>query len=392
MNWIDMKIDNGLLTVLLRERIDSSNAGAVEAEIEEVRTQAHTAMTLDAENLQYISSAGLRVILRLRKNEPTLTLINASSEVYDILDMTGFTEMMPVSKAFRRIMVDGCEIIGQGANGQVFRIDPDTIVKVYRDPDSLPDIKRERELARRAFVLGIPTAIPYDVVKVGQGYGSVFELLNAKSFAQLIRSEPEHLEDYIELSVNLLKRIHSTEVRSGEMPDMREVAIGWARFLVDYLPEGDGEKLVRLVEEIPTDYHMMHGDYHQKNIMMQNGEALLIDMDTLCYGNPVFELASMFNAYVGFSSLDPTAVERFLGLTAETARRIWRRSLELYVGTTDAGRLDEVERKAKLLGYTRLMRRLIRRRGLETPEGRAEIEFYRSSIIDLLTQVDRLAY
>ena len=53
-------------------------------------------------------------------------------------------------------------MLGEGANGKVYRYDSDTIVKVYKDSVSLEDIKRERELARTAFILGIPTAIPYD--------------------------------------------------------------------------------------------------------------------------------------------------------------------------------------------------------------------------------------
>lgn len=140
----------------------------------------------DLENLEYISSAGLRVLLRVRKAEPTLRLVNVSPDVYEILDMTGFAEIIPTEKAYRRLSVDGCEVIGRGANGEVYRLDNDTIIKVYLNPDSLPDIQRERELARKAFVLDIPTAIPYDVVKVGSSYGSVFELLNAQSFAKLI--------------------------------------------------------------------------------------------------------------------------------------------------------------------------------------------------------------
>lgn len=56
---------------------------------------------MDAEKLDYISSAGLRVILRLRKNEAGLRIIHAQSSVYEILEMTGFTEMMPVEKAYR---------------------------------------------------------------------------------------------------------------------------------------------------------------------------------------------------------------------------------------------------------------------------------------------------
>ena len=393
MDSLNASVENGVLTVFLQGRVDSTNAPQTEAALEKSRQEnTYSSIVLDVEDLEYISSAGLRVILRLRKNEPTLSIVNASSEVYEIFDMTGFSEMIPVSKAYRKLSVDGCEVIGQGANGKVYRYDPDTIVKVYFNSDALPDIQRERELARRAFVLGIPTAIPYDIVRVGDGYGSVFELLNAKSFAKLIAAEPENIDKYVGLYVELLKKIHSTVVKAEDMPDQRQVVIGWAKFVKNYLPEPKGDKLVRLVEAVPVDHHMMHGDYHIKNVMMQNGEVLLIDMDTLCQGHPVFELASVFNAYVGFSELDNSISQSFLGISHETAVSIWKKTLPLYLETTDEDRIADVERKSMLVGYTRLMRRLIRRGGLENEQGKQEIELYRNRIIDLLDKVDTLTF
>ena len=62
---------------------------------------------------------------------------------------------------------------------ELYRYDDETIVKTYFAKDALPEIKQERENARRAFVLGINTAIPYGIVRVGDGYGTVTELLNA---------------------------------------------------------------------------------------------------------------------------------------------------------------------------------------------------------------------
>jgi predicted Ser/Thr protein kinase len=159
--------------------------------------------------------------------------------------MTGFSEMIPVEKAYRVLSVEGCEAIGQGANGKVYRIDADTIIKVYNNPDSLPDIKRERELARKAFVKGIPTAIPYDVVKVGNGYGSVFELLSAKSFSKLLMEDPSKIDEIVKMFIDLLKKIHNTNVEPGEMPDKRAVYLDYAHFLIDYLPKDQADKLTR---------------------------------------------------------------------------------------------------------------------------------------------------
>ncbi|MBQ0084374.1 MAG: anti-sigma factor antagonist [Clostridiales bacterium] len=386
-------VDSNVLTVFLEGRIDSSNAQANGDEIEKILNEnPHESVILDADSLEYISSAGLRVILKTRKAEPTLKIVNASSEVYDIFEMTGFTEMIPVSKAYRKLSVEGCEVIGQGANGKVYRLDPDTIIKVYYNPDSLPDIHRERELARKAFVLGIPTAIPYDVVRVGNSYGSVFELLNAKSFAKLIKAEPENLDKYVELYVDLLKKIHSTELKDGEMPDMKAVALNWASFLKDYLPEDQFNKLYSLVEAVPKDNHMMHGDYHIKNVMMQNGEVLLIDMDTLCMGHPVFEMASVYLAYCGYSENDHSISESFMGIPHETAVEIWKKTLRLYFETDDEAKLKEYEDKAMVVGYTRMMRRTIRRNGFETELGRKDIETCKQHLAELLARVDTLEF
>ncbi len=393
MGNINFKKEGDRLTVALIGHIDSANAGDVEKEIREILdAEKPSDLVLDADQLNYISSAGLRIILRLRKEYADLKIINVSSDVYEIFDMTGFTEMMDISKAYRVLSVDGCEVIGQGANGKVYRIDPDTVVKVYFNPDALPEIHRERELARAAFILGIPTAIPYDVVRVGEGYGSVFELLNAKSFAKLLINKEKPLEEVAAMSVDLLKQIHSTKIKPGTMPDMKAVALDWADFLKDYLPEDKWAKLHKLVADVPEDMHMMHGDYHIKNVMLQNGEVLLIDMDTLCHGHPVFELASVYNAYQGYSDVDHQVVQDFIGLPYETARKFWKETLRLYLDGADEETMRSVEEKAMLIGYTRIMRRRIRRNGFDTEEGRIEIENAKKHILELVDKLDTLTF
>ena len=383
-----------VLTIRFEGKIDSLNAPEIEAEINQAR-QNHPAKTiiLDCDKLEYTTSAGLRVILRIKQEADDTRLINVHPEVYDIFDMTGFTDMMHVEKAYRVISVEGCEVIGQGANGKIYRIDRDTIVKVYLNEDALEEIHRQRELARAAFVLGIPTAIPFDVVRIESGgYGSVFELLNATSYAKLLISGEKTIYEVAEMSIKMLKLIHSKVVKPGSMPDMRAVALDWAEFLKDYLPEELFSKLYSLIEAVPTDFHMMHGDYHLKNVMLQNGESLLIDMDTLCYGHPIFELASMYNAYCGYAALDHSVDKQFLGIDYTTACAFWRKSLELYLGTTDEAVLKQVEDKAKIIGYTRIMRRRIRRDGMSTESGRAEIENCRAVLTDLLPKTDTLLF
>lgn len=390
---MNFKTESGTLTIYLEGRIDSGNVDAVSAELDGVISgNPAERLVLDADELQYISSAGLRMILRLRKENATLKIINANSEVYEIFDMTGFTEMLDIEKAYRKMSVEGCKVIGQGANGKVYRLDDEIIIKVYFNSDALPDIQRERELARKAFVLGIPTAIPFDIVRVDGSYGSVFELLNADSFAELMAKEPENVGKYTDLYVDLLKKIHSTEVKKTDMPDMKAVALNWATFLKDYLSADKYEKLYSLIENVPERTTMLHGDYHIKNVMMQNGEVLLIDMDTLCYGDPVFEFASIYLAYIGYAEMDHEIVKNFIGIDYETACGIWENTLKLYFGTEDEAVLREYSDKARIVGYTRLIRRNIRRGALETEKGRAEIENAKKQLCELLDRVESLKF
>jgi uncharacterized protein (TIGR02172 family) len=372
-------------------RVDASNAALAEERILAIKQENEGKHTvIDADNLEYISSAGLRVILKLRKEEPKLAIINVSPEVYDVFDMTGFTDMITVEKAYKRMSVEGCEFIAKGANGAVYRYDDETIVKTYYSKDALPEIQQERESARKAFVLGINTAIPYGIVRVGEGYGTVTELLNAVNVTKLLCDDPVNIEKPVEYYVDLLKSIHAVEAEEGDFPDMRETALDWARFVANYIPEAQGKKLLAMIEAIPKQNTLLHGDYHTNNIMIQNREPLLIDLDTLCVGHPIFELGSMYNAFLGFSELDHSVIKDFMGYDRDTSKRFWNMSLQKYLGTSDEELCREVENKARVIGYTRLLRRSVRRPNEEGAE--KKIAHYKKQLIEVINQVDTLEF
>ena len=376
----------------LNGRIDSSNSEEVKEAFISGIGDAKGPVVIDASDLEYISSAGLRILLQLRKKHSDISITDVAPDVYEILDVTGFTQMMNVSRAYRKISVEGAEIIGRGANGTIYRIDKDNVVKVYNDPDSLDDIQHEREVARLALILGIPTAISYDIVKVGDSYGSVFELLNAKSFSKILAREPEKIDWCVDEYVEMLRKIHGTEVPPGKLPDMKDTGLKWATFMKDHLPEDAGAKLVSLVEAIPEDDHMIHGDYHTKNLELTNDEVLLIDMDTLAVGDPVFEFASIFNALQGFYEMDHDSIEEFQGYSHKTATEFWNKVLAKYLETDDPAVLSEMADKARIIGYTRLIRRSIRRKGLEDEKKKAEIEHWTEELVELIGKIDSLSW
>ena len=386
------EFSNNTLTIFLSGRVDTSNVNEFEKDVRETIDKYHPqALVLDAQELEFISSAGLRVLLKLRKEFADLAVINVCTDVYEVLEMTGFTEILTIEKAYRVLDVADCSIVGEGANGMIYRVGRDTIVKVYKDASALEDIKRERELSRTAFILGIPTAIPYDVVRVGDSFGSVFEMLDAKSFAELLAEDANNLEMIARETVALMKTLHATDAPEN-IPRQSDTARAWLKEAEEVFDKGHLMKLKYLIKSIPEEKTMLHGDLHIKNIMYLDGETLLIDMDTLCSGHPIYELAFIYNAYKGFGVDDPEEIRRFLKISPELAYQLLRRIMALYLDTDDDSRIDEVEQKASVIGLLRVLRRVIRIGQQNTPEGQRLINSCKNRISIMIENLDTLVF
>ena len=371
--------------IKLHGSISSENAETVKkALLSELETQEEGAVILDAGELVYISSAGLRMLLQIRKKYPELSMINVSPEVYEILDTTGFTEILSVEKAYRSLSVEGCEVIGEGAKGKVYRIDRETVVKVYKSPDVLPEIRNERKVARLALILGIPTAISFDIVRVGDSYGAVYELLDAQSFSNILAGHPEKMDWCVREYVSMLKLIHSTAVPEGQLPSMNETAQGWVSRMKSCLSGAKGQQLQNMIDSVPLRQTMIHGDYHTNNIVLSGGEVMLIDMDTLSIGHPVFELAQMYCSFIGFYEHHSKSTEDFLGFDHDTAEEFWRRSLKAYLETEDENRIRRIEDEIRCIAYARLIDWSMRHSGEDDEEAQAQREYWKQQLEVLL--------
>ncbi|MBR6108815.1 MAG: phosphotransferase [Clostridia bacterium] len=373
-------------------RLTSNNAESVWQEISRIiGSGGQGALTLDCEKLEYVSSAGLRLFIRLKKTVPDMELVNVSSEIYDILEMTGLTEMITTRKSYRTISVEGCDVIGRGANGNVYRIDRETVVKVFLAPESLDEIHRERELARTALIMGVPTAIPYDVVRIESGgYGSVFELIEANSFSNLIASGRLTIGEAAKKSIDLLKEMHTLVPKADTLPRMKDRMLPRAQRLRGTVSDPAHEKLVSLIEAVPDDPHLLHGDYHINNILQQKDELMLIDMDTLCTGHPIFELALMRCAYRGFTEMDHAEAMHYFGISYDSVREFWRLSLEEYIGAS--GDVETAEKKAELLSCMRLLDHAVRKFGKDSETGKKWISHFAPRLEELAEEIDELTF
>ena len=348
------ELKDKVLTLFLEGELNSYNADNIEKEIDGLlKPQSFDKLILDFSHITYISSAGLRIILKLKQQYGNLSIVETSLEVYDIFSMTGFTNIMDIKKGLKRIYLSGAQVIGDGYYSTVYRIDKDTIIKVFdrvSDPDQ---IERELKLAKEAFVLGIPTAISFDIVRVDDGkLGVRYEMLDCMSlknaFLNLKDQWPELLDKY----AALLKKMNNTQCDDPNIPDKKQAYLLKLEKIKSFIPNEAYEKLVKMFSAIPERKTLIHGDCHFKNIMLQNGELLLIDMDTLSVGYPIFELAALFAPYVAFNEDDPGNSLSFFGMSDEDVAEIYNQLLIRYFGKDD----QAIKDKIKIVGYVHMVR------------------------------------
>ncbi len=390
-----MKIEKNDKVIVLYPsgRIDSNSAQPFLEEIKaSIGDRGERAVEINMEKVEYISSAGLRLFLQLKKSGVNFKITEVSLNLYETFSLTGFTEILDVNRALRRISVDGCRIVGKGFYGTVYRIDSDTIVKVYNTPDSIPMIKNEQLRAKQAFVRGIPTAISFDLVKVGENYGSVFELLDAKTFNDIIIEEPEKIEETVTTYVDFLKKVHATEMEHGSLPYSTEIFEGYLDTVRKYLTEEQYSSLKGYLSAFPTDDHFVHGDFQMKNVMMTNGEPMLIDMDTISTGHPIFDLSGLYMTYCIFKEDEPDNTMNFLGISGETAEYIWKRVLNLYFDDRSDDEIMDIQNKIHLAALIRFLY-LIEISDLKNNEyAEPRIRHSKEHIEELLEKVDGLYF
>ena len=340
--------EEGLL-VSLSGRVDTTNAEQVYDALRELR-EAHPDgnFTIDGELLEYISSAGLRALLRLQKKEKEpIHIIKLSLEIMEIFEMTGFSDILDVHRKLRTISVEGCEKIGQGANGQVYQLTKDSIVKVSLPQTRMEDIKRERDLAQKSFVKGIPTAITFDVVEVGDCKGVVFELLDAVSLASVINDHMDQFEKYADEYVALYKTFHQTKAAGKDFPSVKDIYDGYIDGCKDWYTPEELEQIRSLVRSVPDRDTLIHGDFHVRNIMVQQGELIMIDMGDVSYGHPIFDFLATAATQANLVELNPEYAVVHTGMPVETIKRLWNYLLQKYFEGKTQEEIARIDRQIR---------------------------------------------
>ena len=92
-------IEQDKLTLFLEGELNSYNSEDVEKEIDSLLDAGgFSSVVMDLERLNYISSAGLRIIVRVKQRYDDTSLVRVPHGVYEIFDMVGFPSLIHIEK------------------------------------------------------------------------------------------------------------------------------------------------------------------------------------------------------------------------------------------------------------------------------------------------------
>ena len=348
------------VTITLVGHLDTATSAEANAKINSELAKVDTvgSLTCDASRLDYISSSGLRILLSLAKRYKGFCVRDVQPQVYEVLETTGFTKIMTVERAMRRLSVNGCRLIGMGGVGKVYRLDGDTIIKVFREGTTMDEVRREITLSKEAFVLGMPTAISFDIVKVAPSketegehdcYGLVYELLKAQTLSTYVKEHPDQLDACARKFADLLQQLHQVEVPAGgNVPSAIERERQQVEHIRRYFPAESVDMLLNIIDNIPAGNRLLHLDLQTKNTMIQDGELMLIDMGEVAYGHPLLDLGHSYSAMVEFIG----DYEKTIGLPRDLGQCLWNKAINYYLGGLPADVVKE--RKAQIEVVSRI--------------------------------------
>ncbi len=95
---IEKKLSGDAATLVVCGRLDTQTAPELEAELDATLPGVKD-LTFDMTGLEYVSSAGLRVILKAQKTmnaQGAMKLIGVNDSIMEVFDITGFLDILTI--------------------------------------------------------------------------------------------------------------------------------------------------------------------------------------------------------------------------------------------------------------------------------------------------------
>ena len=176
----------------------------------------------------------------------------------------------------KEMSIDNLDLIAQGGMGKLYRINDEQILKVFNDI-TLEELEKQKTSSVELIKAMVPTAISFEMVRVGDKYGIIYEFLNSTSVGKALADHPEKVQEIGEKMGMLLKEQHEASMSGRALEYMNDRANSWIDKIENkFIKEKDARMLRQIVKAIPRGHSLLHCDFHEGNVMIHNGEYMLV--------------------------------------------------------------------------------------------------------------------
>ncbi len=248
----------------------------------------------------------------------------------------------------KEMSIDNLDLIAQGGMGKLYRINDEQILKVFNDI-TLEELEKQKTSSVELIKAMVPTAISFEMVRVGDKYGIIYEFLNSTSVGKALADHPEKVQEIGEKMGMLLKEQHEASMSGRALEYMNDRANSWIDKIENkFIKEKDARMLRQIVKAIPRGHSLLHCDFHEGNVMIHNGEYMLVDIDEVCIGHPLYDLTYH---YINHELLakQPKFLLKSTGLTPKLAKQSARITRNTYFRAVD--KKTEVLYKSLMTGF-----------------------------------------
>ena len=157
----------------------------------------------------------------------------------------------------------------------------------------------------------------------------------------------ELTERYVE-QLNTLHAVHTDNPVFGNAKDNYRIQVENAS---KFLTEEEGQMLKQILDVLPEGDRLVHCDAHPKNIMIQNGDMLWIDMEGMATGHPIYDLISIAAVLNGMRTDEMSL--GICGMDNQTVLKFKDCFIRKYFKTEDP---EAVQRYSSMIDALRLIR------------------------------------
>jgi aminoglycoside phosphotransferase (APT) family kinase protein len=179
-------------------------------------------------------------------------------------------------------------LIARGRTAEVYAWDAGTVLKLFLEWCPPAWVEFEANTVRAVHAAGIRTPAALEVVEVNGRRGVVYEKVEGISMLREMARNPLKLVDFARQMARLQLEIH--QIAGAGLPDLGGRLKGSIE-AAQALPEALRQAALRRLAALPVGDRVCHADFHPDNILVSQGQLVVIDWVTAACGHPAADVA-----------------------------------------------------------------------------------------------------